>query len=161
MQDVQAKAQKLRTALPAGVNVDKLVAKHPVEVLNVEPFLVMASSLSVSASRQRCPYKPMYMTECPLPTLGRRIMPIGTSSAPTQPHYGKNLVGIWYGVKAVQSDRRALAMMLAVSQEAIAEAQRLVPSLDIPFTLENNPTQIFSFQRGSALIPYDDVKELW
>mmetsp|Transcript_2740 Transcript_2740/g.6855 ORF Transcript_2740/g.6855 Transcript_2740/m.6855 type:complete len:298 (-) Transcript_2740:403-1296(-) len=84
MQDVQAKAQKLRTALPAGVNVDKLVAKHPVEVLNVEPFL-----------------------------------------------------------------------------EAIAEAQRLVPSLDIPFTLENNPTQIFSFQRGSALIPYDDVKELW
>lgn len=39
LEDLRAKAQALREAIP-GVDIDKLVSQHPVEVLNVESFLV-------------------------------------------------------------------------------------------------------------------------
>jgi len=45
--------------------------------------------------------------------------------------------------------------------DAIREAKRLLPGLDIEHMLANNPTQVFSFEKGPKLIPYDDVKELW
>uniref|UniRef100_A0A061RQ02 Uncharacterized protein n=1 Tax=Tetraselmis sp. GSL018 TaxID=582737 RepID=A0A061RQ02_9CHLO len=41
--------------------------------------------------------------------------------------------------------------------EAIGEARRLMPGLDIAQTLAHRPSQIFSFQKGSSLIPYDGV----
>lgn len=38
---LRVKADKLQEALP-GVNIDVLISKHPVEVLNVDAFLVRA-----------------------------------------------------------------------------------------------------------------------
>ena len=40
-------------------------------------------------------------------------------------------------------------------QVAIAEAQRLMPSLDVVKSMGSDPQMILSFQRGSQLIPYD------
>ncbi|KAK9810417.1 hypothetical protein WJX72_010391 [[Myrmecia] bisecta] len=40
---------------------------------------------------------------------------------------------------------------------ALAEAKRLMPNLDITNALNTNPSIIFSCQRGSQLIPYDEV----
>ena len=60
--------------------------------------------------------------------------------------------------KVVPSDPFCNSALWRCLQDAINEARRLVPSLDITYTLANNPTQIFSFQKGDALIPYDDPR---
>jgi len=39
--------------------------------------------------------------------------------------------------------------------EAIEEAKRLIPTIDIDDMLATNPTRVFSFERGSNLIPGD------
>ncbi len=46
-------------------------------------------------------------------------------------------------------------------QEAMDKAQAVLPpDVDIQRMLANNPSSVFSFQRGSRLIPYDaDVPE--
>ncbi|GAB4820638.1 hypothetical protein N2152v2_007684 [Parachlorella kessleri] len=48
--------------------------------------------------------------------------------------------------------------MLDVRQfaEAMQEAKRIMPSLDIQQAMANDPQVILGFQRGSQLIPYDE-----
>ncbi len=40
-------------------------------------------------------------------------------------------------------------------REAIAEATRIMPALDIQEAMGRDPQLILSFQRGERLIPYD------
>jgi hypothetical protein len=40
-------------------------------------------------------------------------------------------------------------------QTAMAEAKRIMPTLDIVWAMATDPQVILSFQRGSQLIPYD------
>lgn len=40
-------------------------------------------------------------------------------------------------------------------EATMLEAQRMMPGKDIEAMIANNPSIVFSFQRGSALIPYD------
>lgn len=40
-------------------------------------------------------------------------------------------------------------------KEALEEAKRIMPELDIQMAMAREPQQILSFQRGNALIPYD------
>jgi hypothetical protein len=40
---------------------------------------------------------------------------------------------------------------------ALAEAERLLPGLDVQAALASDPQRVFSFQRGAGMIPYDFV----
>lgn len=42
-------------------------------------------------------------------------------------------------------------------KEAVQEARRLMPNLDIADALNQNPEIIFSTQRHESMIPYDPV----
>ena len=42
-------------------------------------------------------------------------------------------------------------------KDALKEAQRLMPQMDIAQALNQNPEIIFSFQRHASMIPYDAV----
>ena len=44
---------------------------------------------------------------------------------------------------------------VASFEAAMQEAQRMMPGKDIEAMIVNNPGIVFSFQRGSDLIPYD------
>ena len=48
---------------------------------------------------------------------------------------------------------------IATFQEAVREAKRIMPDLDVANVLNTNPSMIFSFQKGSNLIPYDGVND--
>lgn len=43
-------------------------------------------------------------------------------------------------------------------KEAMAEAARIMPQMDIQQAMARDPATIFGFQRGSQLIPYDDPR---
>ena len=48
---------------------------------------------------------------------------------------------------------------VASFEQAVNEAKRMMPDLDIAHTISTRPNMIFSFQRGSNLIPYDGVND--
>ena len=42
-------------------------------------------------------------------------------------------------------------------EQAVNEAKHIMPDMNISHMMRMNPSMIFSFQRGSNLIPYDEV----
>lgn len=42
-------------------------------------------------------------------------------------------------------------------ETAISDAKHVIPGLDVSHMMRYNPALIFGFQRGSQMIPYDEV----
>ncbi len=46
---------------------------------------------------------------------------------------------------------------VAAFEQAMADAQHIMPDIDMAHTMRYNPSLIFSFQRGRQMIVYDEV----